>query len=228
MSDSVNADFSKRVVVETGKMEWEASPSPTVWRKRLDLVGLSEHPEWLSSVVRYDAGAHFHGHTHPLGEEILVLDGVFSDEHGDYPAGMYLLNPPGFIHEPFSRDGCVLLVKLCQYTGKGRRQIHLDTNEMEWEASGETGITVKRLFDESPYPERMRLEKWAAGTRRARHTHAQGVEVFVLEGAFDDNNGHYAKGTWLRTPPGSEHEPFSRDGCVLYVKENGFPQGLSP
>jgi anti-sigma factor ChrR (cupin superfamily) len=228
MSDSVNADFSKRVVVETAKMEWEASPSPTVWRKRLDLVGMSEQPKWLSSVVRYDAGAHFHGHPHPMGEEILVLEGVFSDEHGDYPAGMYLLNPPGFIHEPFSRDGCVLFVKLCQYTGKQRVQIHLDTNRMAWQAGGEPGVSVKRLFKDPAFPERMRLEKWAAGTHRARHTHPQGVEVFVLEGAFADENSHYAKGAWLRSPPGAEHAPFTEEGCILYIKENGFPEVLSP
>jgi len=44
-----------------------------------------------------------------------VLEGVFSDEHGDYGAGMYVRNPVGSKHTPFSKDGCAILVKLWQY-----------------------------------------------------------------------------------------------------------------
>ena len=46
-----------------------------------------------TSIVRYAAGAAFNTHEHPLGEEIFVLEGVFSDENGDYPAGTYIRNP---------------------------------------------------------------------------------------------------------------------------------------
>jgi anti-sigma factor ChrR (cupin superfamily) len=109
---SLNTDFAQRVVIRTAEMDWQASPSPTVWRKRLDLVD-GEFSR-VTSVVRYAAESSFHTHGHPAGEEILVLDGVFSDEHGDYPAGSYLLNPKGFRHTPFSREGCVLFVKLFQ------------------------------------------------------------------------------------------------------------------
>ena len=40
----------------------------------------------------------------------------------------------------------------------------------------------------------------------------------MLEGALDDEHGRYPKGTWLRNPPGSEHSPFSDEGCLFYVK----------
>ncbi|TMP76706.1 cupin, partial [Pseudoalteromonas ruthenica] len=58
-----------------------------------------------TSIVRYAPGAVFSEHSHPLGEEILVLDGIFSDEQGDYPAGSYIRNPPGSKHTPFSDTG---------------------------------------------------------------------------------------------------------------------------
>ena len=100
----LNADFSKRVVMRTAQMDWQASPSAGVWRKRLELAGDVEKGR-VTSVVRYDAGSAFAPHDHPEGEEFLVLDGVFSDEHGDYPAGSYLLNPRGFRHAPRSAPG---------------------------------------------------------------------------------------------------------------------------
>ena len=92
-------------------MAWAPSPSGTVWRKRVHLVGPPESGQ-VTSVVRYEPQSRFPAHDHPEGEEILVLEGVFSDEHGDWPAGTYLLNPEGFRHAPFSEPGCVLFVKL--------------------------------------------------------------------------------------------------------------------
>ena len=80
-------------------MEGQPSPSGAVLRKRLHLVGPPESGQ-VTSVVRYQPGATFPEHGHPEGEEILVLDGTFSDEHGDWPAGTYLLNPEGFHHAP--------------------------------------------------------------------------------------------------------------------------------
>ena len=103
-AQSINGDLAVRVAVDTAAMEWTASSSGTVWRKRVHLVGPAESGQ-VTSVVRYEPSSTFHGHHHPDGEEILVLDGVFSDEHGDWPAGTYLLNPEGFRHAPFSRDG---------------------------------------------------------------------------------------------------------------------------
>ena len=83
----------------TARMEWVSSPSGSVWRKRVHLVGPPESGQ-VTSVVRYEPTSRFPAHDHPEGEEILVLDGVFSDEHGDWP-GTYLLNPEGFRHAPF-------------------------------------------------------------------------------------------------------------------------------
>ncbi|MEB3214064.1 MAG: cupin domain-containing protein, partial [Leptolyngbyaceae bacterium] len=50
------------------------------------------------------------------------------------------------------------------------------------------------------------------------HRHWGGEEIFVLDGVFEDEQGRYPKGTWLRNPPGSVHSPFSTEGCVIYVK----------
>jgi hypothetical protein len=112
----VNADLSQRVVIDTRHMAWEPSPSGTVWRKPLYRQGGEFGP--VTSLVRYPPGGAFPEQAHPQGEEILVLDGVFSDEHGDYPADTFLMNPHGSRHAPRSEDGCALFVRLRQYPGE--------------------------------------------------------------------------------------------------------------
>ncbi len=215
-AESLDTDFSKRAVMATAAMEWQASPSPSVWRKRLDLLE-GEYGR-VTSVVRYDAGSHFHSHGHPEGEEILVLEGVFSDEHGDYPAGTYLLNPPGFEHEPFSKEGCLLFVKLYQYGGAGRSHVAIDTAKIAFEDGPAPGVEQITLYFDEAHPESVRLLRFAAGARLPEYEMLGGEEIFVLEGAFEDGEGSYPKGAWLRNPPGGRHALASKEGCRLYLK----------
>ena len=109
----LHADFSKYVEINTNEMEWIASPAGGVDRKMLDRIG--DEKARATSIVRYAADSAFPEHEHPLGEEFYVLEGVFSDEHGDYPAGTYVRNPDGTRHSPFSKDGCTIFVKLRQF-----------------------------------------------------------------------------------------------------------------
>lgn len=219
----LNTDYSARVLMRSADMEWVKSPAAGVWRKRLELLGRAEDGR-VTSVVRYDANAAFPEHDHPGGEEILVLAGVFSDDHGDYPAGTFLLNPEGFRHAPGSAGGCVLLVKLRQYPGAGRRHVLVDSNTGTWTPGSADGVEVMPLYAEDGYPERIHLTRIAAGAAAAPHEHAGGEEVYVLEGGFTDEDGTYQAGDWLRYPPASRHAPRSSDGCLLYVKTGHLEQ----
>jgi len=212
----LNADFTRAVLMDTTAMEWQASPGEGVWRKRLELSGPTESGR-VTSIVRYDPGSRFPTHEHPDGEEILVLEGTFADEHGSYPAGTYLLNPDGFRHAPRSDQGCVLFVKLRQYPGDGRGHRVVDSACAEWQHGG-AGREVLPLYDDAAHPESMRLVRLAPGTRLAAHDHPGGEEVYVIDGTLDDENGSYPQGTWMRFPDGSRHQPFSDKGCTIYVK----------
>ncbi len=128
MSEAINGDLSVRTFADTTRMDWTSSPSGLVWRKRVHLVGAPESGQ-VTSVVRYEPKSSFPMHDHPDGEEILVLEGVFSDEHGDWPEGTYLLNPEGFRHTPFSKPGCLLFVKLRQFAGQERLHVVVDTQK---------------------------------------------------------------------------------------------------
>lgn len=217
----LNGDLTARVAVDTKTMLWTASPSRTVWRKRVHLVGPPEAGQ-VTSIVRYEPGSSFHAHDHPDGEEILVLDGIFSDEHGDWPAGTYLLNPEGFRHAPFSREGCKLFVKLRQFPGRDRLHVALQTATLAWQPTPRPGIEAKALYAQPGFTDTVRLERWAASAAPGTAVYPGGAEILVLEGELVDENGRFGAETWLRLPEGGAHAPSSPGGCVLYIKEGGL------
>ncbi len=210
---TLNIDFNQRVVIETAKMDWSASPSPTVFRKPLARAGIeSGH---ATSVVKYEPGAKFNTHNHPNGEEILVLEGIFSDQFGDYPAGTYIRNPHGSSHAPYSKLGCSLLVKLCQFQPTDTKQTTINTNKTPWQP-GIGGLQVMPLH--AHIHENTALVKWPKGEIFQPHTHFGGEEIFVLKGTFKDQYGQYPKGTWIRSPHMSSHHPFVNEETIIWVK----------
>ena len=215
----INDDLSERASMHTAKMEWTPSPSDTVWRKRLHLVGEPESGQ-VTSVVRFAPDAEFSAHDHPGGEEILVLEGVFSDERGDWSAGSYLLNPEGFRHHPSSSEGCLLFVKLRQYGGVGRDSVALETADFEDERGAAEGVTRRWLYRDDSFPDSMRIETWSAASS-IDESFEGGVELFVLDGAFEESGECFEAGSWLRLPLGSHMLAETEDGCVVYLKAGG-------
>jgi len=215
----LNADFSKSVIIDTNAMPWEASPMAGVHRRKLDRIG--DEVARATSLVKYDPKSYFSPHTHGGGEEFIVLEGVFSDEHGDYPAGTYVRNPIGSTHKPHSEDGCVIFVKLHQFDERDTAQFSIDTKKADFQSGAVPGLTVLPLH--SFEGESCALVRWGPGTVFNRHKHWGGEEIFVLEGVFSDDFGHYPQGTWLRSPHLSQHHPYSQDGCLIYVKTGHLP-----
>jgi anti-sigma factor ChrR (cupin superfamily) len=216
--ESLNMAFDRPVVIRTDDQPWIPSPSPTVWRKPL----AREHAEHghTTSIVRFDADSYFPEHSHPLGEEILVLDGIFSDEFGDYGPGTYLRNPPGSRHSPFSRQGCRLFVKLEQFDPEDTAPVRIDTRSDRW-LPGQGGLRVMPLHEFRG--EHVALVWWPAGERFQPHTHFGGEEILVLSGEFRDEHGRYPTGTWLRSPHMSRHHPFVDVETVIWVKVGHLP-----
>lgn len=211
---SLNADFDKRVVIRAEDYSWVPSPAPGVERMMLDRIG--DEVARATSLVRYKAGSKFDAHTHDGGEEFLVLEGTFQDENGDYPAGTYVRNPPGSKHAPHTDAGCTIFVKLRQFAADDGVQKALDTTTSPFLPGAVPGLSVLPLHSHGT--ESAALVRWAPGTRFAGHRHWGGEEIFVLEGTFQDENGDYPAGTWLRSPHLSFHQPFSDKGCLIYVK----------
>ncbi len=211
-------NFAKRVVLETEKIDWQQSPKAGVWRKPLARE-LAEQGH-ATSIVKYDAGASFSTHLHPQGEEILVLDGIFSDENGDYPKGSYLRNPDGTEHAPYSNQGCIILVKLHQFQLGDNEQVHIDTHNAKW-LPGHGGLKVLPLH--SFNTESTALVFWPAGEKFNPHTHMGGEEIYVISGEFIDEFGRYPQGSWIRNPHMSKHHPYVEQDTLIWVKVGHLP-----
>ena len=217
---NLNHDFSKRVVSLPEQADWVPSPMPGVERRMLDRVG--DEVAQATSVVRYEKNSAFDSHEHAAGEEILVLQGVFSDETGDFPAGSYLRNPPGSSHAPFSEEGCLLFVKLRQFAANDVETVRINTLTMPWRQGLVPGLSVMPLHSHEGVD--TALVRWAPNTRFNRHVHVGGEEILVLEGVFSDENGDYPQGSWLRNPRMSQHTPYTgNEGALIYVKVGHLP-----
>ena len=210
----LNADLSRLATVDSAALAWVASPMAGVERRMLERDG--DEVARDTSLVRYAPGSAFSPHTHGAGEEFLVLEGVFSDETGDFPAGFYVRNPPGSRHTPASAPGAVIFVKLRQMPPGETEAVRLDTRDPAlWRDLGQ-GREEAVLF-EAPW-ERVAMLRLAPGHAGAAETWPRGFELFVVEGeVVIDGTTHHA-GAWLRQPPGSRLTLASQGGALLYRK----------
>lgn len=211
----LNSDFSVRVAAHAAELEWQASPAAGVERRMLDRIG--EEVARATSIVRFAPDSAFAEHTHGGGEEFIVLDGVFQDEHGDYPAGSYVRNPPTSSHTPASAPGCTIFVKLWQFRPDDRTHVCIDLNAIEGSADpSRPGVEVAPLFHD--WEETVRRERWAPGTR-FDFTADGGAEFLVLAGSIEEGGDLFGRHDWLRLPDGHVTRiTAGPDGAEIWVK----------
>lgn len=210
---NLHSDYSQRIVLYQEDLPWVDSPALGVQRRMLDRIGGEQAR--ATSIVRYAPNTHFAAHCHDFGEEILVLDGELRDEFGHYPAGAYLMNPPGSSHAPYSETGCTLFVKLRHLGDEHVEREYVDTKTAEWLQGLVPGLHVMPLMRQGSGST---LVRWAPNTYFNPHRHYGGEEIYVVDGVFADEYGTYPKGSWIRTPHMSMHTPYSKEGCTIFVK----------
>jgi len=213
----VNGDFSKRVVLHSDDIPWEDSPMAGVERRRLDRVGAND--ERVTTIVRYAPNSHFSPHTHDTGEEFIVLKGVFEDDYGHWPAGSYVRNPPTSRHQPGSKDGCIIMVKLGQFQPDDRTFVHIDTNKIDSvHDKDREGVSVTPLYKDQY--ENVRIEHWEAGANIELIAEG-GAEIFVLNGSCLESGDELTKNSWLRLPCGYQTTlQAGNHGTKLWIKTN--------
>ena len=213
---NINADFTLRVVMHAAAMPWVDSPVAGVQRRMLDRIG--EEVARATTVVRYAPGSKFLAHTHNGGEEFIVLEGVFQDEHGDYPAGSYIRNPPTSRHKPGSALGCIIFVKLWQFSTDDRTRVIADINKMgKVSESTRSGVAVTPLFEDER--ETVQLEHWQP-CADVHLTFADGAELLVLAGDFTDNSDRLNVLSWMRLPCGGQlSAKAGSQGAKVWIKQ---------
>lgn len=196
----INADFSQRAELCAEQHQWVHSPQSGVHRVMLDRIGAKKAR--ATSLVRYAPDSYFPHHLHPGGEEILVLQGVFSADDKHYPAGWYLRNPPGSGHQPYSDEGATIFVKLRQMTEDEKQYVAIDTNDAEhWQAQGKRQVCP--LFS-SEY-EQVSLQRLQSGETVFDSRPEGGAELLVVSGSLvemksDQLSDEYSAGSWMRLP----------------------------
>ncbi|MBQ4833807.1 cupin domain-containing protein [Pseudoalteromonas sp. MMG010] len=212
----IAADFTQRIVVHSNELQWVASPMVGVDRRALDRVGAEVAR--ATSIVRYAPGSHFSAHVHSGGEEFLVLDGVFQDEHGDFAKGSYIRNPPESKHTPGSKLGCTIFVKLWQFQPHDRTEVKLQTYTMDkTEHSVFKGVYVTPLYNDDY--ETVSLLHFNADTTMTISAKG-GAELLVLNGQVSEQNDQLVEHSWLRTPINSKLNLIAgKAGATIWLKE---------
>ena len=209
----LHADYTKPAVSRASETLWVPSPLKGVDRKMLERNGLEVAR--ATSIVRYAPNSHFSPHVHTGGEEFLVLDGVFSDEHGDYPAGMYVRNPVGSKHRPFSKGGCTIMVKLWQYPPED--QLFVRTNIFDdtlWRKHDDGTARLELHHTEHEHVETLKIQEGQSPDL----TGVGGTELFVVSGSMEACGETYTEGDWLRYPVGKSMRVKAVEGLTLWKK----------
>ncbi|TMO71765.1 cupin [Pseudoalteromonas sp. S3785] len=209
------ADFSQRVVVHSQTLDWVASPMPGVDRRALDRVG--EEVARATSIVRYAPGSEFSPHVHTGGEEFVVLEGVFQDEHGDFPQGSYIRNPPQSKHKPGSQNGCIIFVKLWQFQPQDRTHVRLQTQYMgSVQHATFKGLAITPLYKDDL--EEVSLLHFEAGANM-QFSAMGGAELLVLEGEVSEQSDVLVKHSWLRLPINTDlNITAGKHGAKVWLK----------
>ena len=146
-----------------------------------------------------------------------MLDGVFQDEHGDFPAGSYIRNPPQSSHTPGSEPGCTIFVKLWQFDMADRTHVRIDTGKMRFVAA-QDGVEVMPLFHDGR--EDVVLERWSAGSTIDLAAPG-GLEILVLEGGFTEGGEDFRPQSWLRLPRNSRAQvQAGPEGARVWIKRD--------
>ena len=216
----VNADFSQRVLSAPAGDQWVRSPESGVDRRMLDRIG--DEVARATSIVRYAPRSSFPAHSHAQGEEFLVLEGVFSDEHGDYPRGTYVRNPPGSGHSPSSENGCRILVKLRQFDANDLQPVVIDTTDRsDWRPDEKTGGEIRPLHDYGT--ERVSMLRFESGQDIMIDVEDGGLEWLLVTGSLRCESSDFPAESWFRFPAGDGFKVHAIEKCVVWQKTGHLP-----
>ena len=188
----------------------------------LDRIG--EEVARATSIVRYAPGSSFSAHTHTGGEEFIVLEGIFQDEYGEFPAGTYVRNPPTTSHAPRSDEGCIIFVKLWQFDLHDRNQFHkLMVESLNPPVNGLASATLHQ-------DQREHVTYHHVSADAKIECHAQGgIELLVLEGVLNTGTETLTKGSWMRLPESEALEATAGDdGAKVWMKTGHLRYAQAP
>ena len=217
---AVNADPTQCAVVNTNEIPWEPTDYPGVSRKVLEFVN-DPRKGRETSLLRFERGARMPAETLTDRLDILVIEGIYSDGHGEHGPHTFIRNPPGFHHAPASKDGCVIYAKWrVPIRPDAGERIVIDAKTAQWMAFPHRGADVLHLYPNKDGIETSRIGNVHPNRRLPSHDHSIGEETLVLEGVLKDEYASYSQGFWFRMPCGMPHAPYTEgENCKMLIRE---------
>ena len=150
-----------------------------------------------------------------------MLDGVFSDDTGDFPTGTYVRNPPGTSHAPRSENGCRILVKLRQFDLQDLTPVVIDTTaETGWQDCGDS---VKRLPLHEFGTEKVEMLRLDAGAPFELDGGDGGAELLIISGEVECEGRLLGREAWLRLPRNATAILSAREATTMWLKTGHLP-----
>ena len=217
-----------RIVVDTRTLPWREKPGSSFSEKVL------EEPEEegvrrsrrRTSILRLATSGALLPTDVAAGAEIYVLEGILKDGDVRFPEGSYVKTPMTHAVSLSSDSGCLIFLKTGHLEKDDQEEAIVSTREGPWFPGLVDGLSVMPLSRSGT--RNTALVRWAPGTHFQSHHHYGGEEILVIEGVFEDEYGRYGSGTWIRSPHLSQHRPFSREGCLIFVKTGHLPAQENP
>jgi anti-sigma factor ChrR (cupin superfamily) len=94
------------------------------------------------------------------------------------------------------------------------RSTYLDVSRIDWEPTKYPGVWIKKLYEDDT-GRTTSLTRMEPGARLPRHRHVGLEQSYVLEGSLVDADGTCTAGNYVWRRPGSVHDAWSPDGCVV-------------
>lgn len=215
----INSDCTELVILRPDEMVWEDTGQTGVSRTVLERLN-SEKLGRETSLVRLAPNTRLPPEVLNTRIEIFVVDGTFSDGHGDYGPQTFIMNPPGSTYSAFTRDGCLLYVKRLNGFAGDEERVTIDTRTAKRTPFGDRVAEVVHFYKNDERDVTARVGKVFPNAQVMEHDHPGGEEVLILEGMFKDQFGDGTPGTWLRYPIGLAHAPYTEDeGALIYIRD---------
>jgi anti-sigma factor ChrR (cupin superfamily) len=215
----INAQCDKLVIISANEMVWEPAGQRGVSRTLLERVNNEEFGR-ETSLVRLEPGTELEPEVLSTRLEIFVVEGSFSDGHGEYGARTFIMNPPGTTYTASSRDGCTLYAKRLNGFKTDDERVVTVLSAADWTPFGHRVAEVVHFYKNDQRDVTARVGNVFPNAQVMEHDHPGGEEVLILDGVFKDQFGDGIPGTWLRYPIGLAHAPYTEnEGALIYIRD---------